>query len=423
MHVAPAALHRYILLWSDRIGNGRALERRADIEAPELLELFIVVGDDPAVLERGEHNAASRRGDARANLDVGHGLCHDLVADRVIGADGAVVEIAGVAPLLVPHPIESAVRALEGGGGAILAEAAFGADPIGDVLHRIIGGGLIRNAAMPGRARAFHRIAAQRAAVVAIERIVEAVAGEMAEHLAHLAVDIDVVEQMDADLVIVPGIVGQILVIPDELAGIDIERDHGVGIEVVAGARLRIVLWHRVAGAPDGETSGGIVGAGLPQAAASRLPGTGLVLPGLAARIAGLGDGIPTPQLLAGAGVEPGKPTAGRIAGAIGDEHLAVDRQRRGIELLAAAELVDRGDLFVPDDLAAVAVDGDDAAVRQVGDDKVFPQGDAAGARDVALMLDAGIGDPDELAMIGIAGIDLIDRAPAVHGVHESVVD
>src|SRR5262249_41870168 len=235
----------------------------------------------------------------------------------LLGADGALVGCAGLAPFLVPRPTGPAVRALEGGGGAILAEAAFGADAIGDVLHRIIGGGLIRNAAMPGRARAFHRIAAQRArvryialhverrviferlsglgvetlspvqvvdvlaaaheaAVVAIERIVEAVAGEMAEHLAHLAVDIDVVEQMDADLVIVPGIVGQILVIPDELAGIDIERDHGVGIEVVAGARLRIVLWHRVAGAPDGETSGGIVGAGLPQAAASRLPGTGL---------------------------------------------------------------------------------------------------------------------------------------------------
>jgi hypothetical protein len=38
-------------------------------------------------------------------------------------------------------------------------------------------------------------------------------------------------------------------------------------------------------------------------------------------------------------------------------------------------------------------------------------------------MLDAGIGDPDELAMIGIAGVDLVDRAPAVHGVHEPVVD
>jgi hypothetical protein len=38
-------------------------------------------------------------------------------------------------------------------------------------------------------------------------------------------------------------------------------------------------------------------------------------------------------------------------------------------------------------------------------------------------MLDAGVGDPHELAMIGIAGVDLVDRAPAVHGVHEPVVD
>src|SRR6267378_595890 len=407
VQVATATLHCDILLGTDRIGNGRALERRAEIEAPQLLELFVVIGDDPAVLERGEHEAAGRRGHARANLDIGHGLRHDLVADRVISADSAVVEIAGVGALLVPRPVEPAVRALESGGSAILAEAAFGAHAIRDVLHRIIGRRLIRNAAVPRGACAFHRIAAQRArlwhvalhiergviferlaglgvealgpvqvvdvlaaaheaAVVAVERIVEAVATEMAEHLAHLAVDVGVIQQVDADLVIVPRIVGQILVVPDQLAGIDIERDHGVGIEVVAGARLRIVLRHRVAGAPDGEPGGGIVGAGLPEAAAARLPGAGLVLPGLAARIAGLGDGVPSPQFVAGARIEPREPAAGRIAGAVGNEDLAVHRQRRGIELLTAAELVDRDDLLVPDDLAAVAVDGNDPSVGQV---------------------------------------------------------
>ena len=41
-------------------------------------------------------------------------------------------------------------------------------------------------------------------AVVAIERIVKAVAPKVADHLAVLAVDVDVKQHVDADLVIVP---------------------------------------------------------------------------------------------------------------------------------------------------------------------------------------------------------------------------
>ena len=60
------------------------------------------------------------------------------------------------------------------------------------------------------------------------------------------------------------------------------------------------------------------------------------------------------------------------------------------------------GDLLVPDDLAVVAVDRDDAAVRQVGDHQVFPERDAARARRVAFVLHARVGDPDELARSGL---------------------
>ena len=38
-------------------------------------------------------------------------------------------------------------------------------------------------------------------------------------------------------------------------------------------------------------------------------------------------------------------------------------------------------------------------------------------------MLYAGIGDPHELAAVGFARVDLINRAPAVRGVHETVVN
>src|SRR5260370_31561326 len=42
MYVAAAGLHREILLRADRISHRRALERRADIEAPELLERLVL---------------------------------------------------------------------------------------------------------------------------------------------------------------------------------------------------------------------------------------------------------------------------------------------------------------------------------------------------------------------------------------------
>ncbi len=103
----------------------------------------------------------------------------------------------------------------------------------------------MRDAAVPCRARALHTVAAQRArflvvlldverlavfdglarllidavrpvqivhvllgvdelAVRPVERVVEAVAREMAHYLAHLAADVDVVEHLDADLVPIP---------------------------------------------------------------------------------------------------------------------------------------------------------------------------------------------------------------------------
>ena len=37
--------------------------------------------------------------------------------------------------------------------------------------------------------------------------------------------------------------------------------------------------------------------------------------------------------------------------------------------------------------------------------------------------LHAGIAGPDELALVRVARVDLVDRAPAVAGVHEAVVD
>src|SRR6516225_6607596 len=459
--MAPAALHGDILLRPDGVSDGRALEWRADIEAPKLLELVVVIGDHPAVLKGREHKAAGGCGDAGADFNVGHGLRDDVVAHRVIGSNGAVIEIARIVASVAALWVTAAVRALEPELGAVLAEAAFRPDSVGNVLLRVVGGRLMGDAAVPGRAGALHGIAPQgarlrhiglhvearivfdglaglgikplgpvevvgvlaafdEAAIGPVERIEKAVAGEMAYHLAPLAVDGLIIEEMDADLVVIPRVVRQILVVPNELAGIDVERHGRVGVEIVPRAGLRVIIRGRIAGAPNGEPRRRIVGPGLPDAAASGLPGVVLVFPGLAARIARLRNRIPAPQFIAGAGIERREPTAN---GLVGDDDFALDRQRRGVEMLPAAELVGGGDALVPHDLAAVAVDADDPAVRQVGNDEVLPQRDAAGARRIALMLDAGVGDPHEFAVIGIAGVDLVHRAPAVGGVHEAVVD
>src|SRR5215510_4145085 len=108
MQMAAAGLHREILLGPDRIGHRRALERRADVEPPQLLELLVVIGDEPAVLQRGEDYAAG--GDQRtgAVLDVGHRFGDHLVIDGVVGGHRAVVEVARVFALLALLAVDTA---------------------------------------------------------------------------------------------------------------------------------------------------------------------------------------------------------------------------------------------------------------------------------------------------------------------------
>jgi hypothetical protein len=148
MQVPAAGLHREILLGPDRVGHRRALERRAEIEAPQLLERLILIGDDPAVLRGGEHDPAGRDQRAGADLDIGDRLRQDLVVDGVVGGDGAVIKVAGEGALLAGLGIDAAVGPLERDLGAVLREAALGADPVGDVLDRIVGGRLVGDAAV-----------------------------------------------------------------------------------------------------------------------------------------------------------------------------------------------------------------------------------------------------------------------------------
>ena len=85
----------------------------------------------------------------------------------------------------------------------------------------------------------------------AIERIVKPIAPEVTDNAAALTVDGGVVEHMDAVFVVIPRIIRRVLKVPLGFAGIDIERDYRIGVEVVAGARFCVVNRIRVAGAED----------------------------------------------------------------------------------------------------------------------------------------------------------------------------
>src|SRR2546428_10490842 len=114
----------------------------------------------------------------------------------------------------------------------------------------------------------------------------------MAADFALLAVDGRVVEHVNADFVVVPRGVRRVLEMPGGLAGIDVERHRRVGVEVVPGARLRIVDRERVARADDVEAGWRGGGGGLSGFAApgfSPIVGVFSSLAGPGARLGGGG--------------------------------------------------------------------------------------------------------------------------------------
>ena len=98
------------------------------------------------------------------------------------------------------------------------------------------------------------RLAFDELSVGAIQNVVEAVAVGLRDHLAHLAIDVDIVELGDGNSVIVPTFVGDRLEVPLQLAGIDIERNDGARVQIVSGTSLWVKHMHRVAGPEVGAT-------------------------------------------------------------------------------------------------------------------------------------------------------------------------
>ena len=160
--------------------------------------------------------------------------------------------------------------------------------------------------------------------VVAVEHVHHAVAVRPQHHLARTALPLDVGEHRHLRGVVVQLVVRRELVVPLQLAGVGVERDDAVAVQVVAEPRAAVPVGRRIAGAEEHEVRLGVVGAGVPDAGAAGLPR--LARPGLVARLAGTGNRVEAPDLLAGLRVERRDVAADRAVAAAGaDDHLVLD--------------------------------------------------------------------------------------------------
>ena len=187
----------------------------------------------------------------------------------------------------------------------------------------------------------------------AIEHVEVAVA--VGPRITLMPAAVPVVDQhRDLHRVVVVDIVRRELVMPFQLAGVGVERDDRIGVEVVAWPLRAVVVGAGVADAPIRQVELRIVGAGHPDRAAAVLPGVGIAealrvgfgqrLPRLVAGLAGRRNRVEAPCLLAGRRVVGGDEAADAVlAAADADDHLVLDDQRRVRDRIAVRGLRDRG--------------------------------------------------------------------------------
>ena len=200
-----------------------------------------------------------------------------------------------------------------------------------------------------------------------------AVAPRVHERRDGSAVALDVHHQRRVRLVPVPRSVVVVLVVPGDRPGRGVEGQDRIGVEVVARPRVAHPRTG-IAGAPVDLIQRGVVGRGHPYRRAARAPR--LAGPGLAARLAGCGDGVGLPDLAAGVGIERNDETTNAEPPARHPDHdLPVDGERRHRDVVADGRV--RNPLL-PDDLPGHRVQRDHGRVDGSDEHLVAVQGDAA---------------------------------------------
>ena len=204
-----------------------------------------------------------------------------------------------------------------------------------------------------------------------------------------IGADFGVDQRSLVDMVGIPIVAGQMLVVPDELAGIDVERERAVAVEF----RRRLVGYSvGVSVVPLQPRIGNRIGNRPVEYAAFRIVGTGQapgrrdapfrldVAPAVAARLAGSGGVVELPQLLARARIVRGDETAGACdAGAVADDLAVSDDQATGMFGLG----FELEGLCLPAQFPGFCVDRDNIAVGRGEIDHVLEDGEGLGARQV----------------------------------------
>ena len=160
---------------------------------------------------------------------------------------------------------------------------------------------------------------------VAVEQAKQPVLAADADHLVLLAVDGRLEQRADLAQIGVVHVVGNELAVPQELAGLGVERDQRVRVEIGAWPKLAVEVRRGIADRQVDDAGLGVERERRPQAAAAMLERL-CALPGVGAGLAGIGDEIELPHRLAGLELEGADPILGAEIGARrpGDDEVAV---------------------------------------------------------------------------------------------------
>ena len=422
---AVAGADRHVLAAVDRVGDREAGDRRAEVDLPEDLPRRVVEGPEAAVHVAPEHEPAAGGGQGHGGGPLlvvpGHpaGLGRDgLHAAHVVVARGDLRAPGdGVEPprlvLLVGrrhghHPRAHVAQRHVHRVGQRTVGARLPVLPAAGVRagqHRLPRRGEDELRVLGHRAggpvdAADHvlddgRRGPQELAGLPVEGVDDArLAGNAGHHPAHLArvqPRVDPahrgrvrphrgIDQQALERVVEVPVVVHVLVVPDDLAGVAVQRQRRVVVEVRQVGAAEHVLGRRRGDrrADVDHVQLGVVARHHPRADVRALLERH-VAPGLVARLAGGRNEPRPPQLLAGRRVVRGDDAAVRPAARVAAParvHLAAgDDRPRGLVGRVHPVVEDLG---VPDHLAGLRVQREDVVVHAGVDDELVVDGDVA---------------------------------------------
>ena len=233
-------------------------------------------------------------------------------------------------------------------------------------------------------------------------------------HFGGLALPVQVHQHRDLNRVVIVGVVRRELEMPLERAGVRVECDHRVGVQVVAGALIGVPVRTRIADAPVGEIEFRVVRPGDPHRATAVFPG--VAGPGIVPGLAGSWNRVEAPRFFSRFRVEGRDEAADAELGpADADDHF-VFHDERGHRDRVRQLHVGNGD--VPEWMAVFRVDRDQMRVERAHEHGVAQDRDASV---VGAAADPRLGHrrvpvlPEHPTRPGIDGHDVVRTLSDVH--------